>query len=831
MHDPEGRGANEPVDPQEAIDAAATDGHTEQWLDRRRDSQERIARALAVDTVGVISFRLDGQLRDVNHAFERMSGYTRDELRCLEHWEDLTAPEFAEATARHQDELASLGHTVPYEKQMVRKDGSRWWGLFAPRRVGGSGRATECIEFIVDISDGKAAEEALRRTEARQLFLLQLNERLRSLADPGDIQYEAAHTVGEYLGASRVGYAEDLGDNESVIITRNYTNGVPGLEGRYRYNDYGPQLLLGLQAGQTMTREDIELDPTLNEEEREAHRALQIRSMADVPLLKDGRLLGVLFVHRREAHRWTQDELSLLQAVAERTWDAVERARAEAALRESESRYRGLFRSIDEGLCIVEMLFDAQGRPIDYRYVEVNDVFERQTGIRHPVGRTVRELVPGIEDFWVETYGRVALTGDSTRFVQRTAVMGRWFDVFAFRVGRPGQRHVAILFKDLTAEKRAEEAQREEAQRKDEFLAILAHELRNPLAPIRTAVGLLKQDGVPEALRAQARTIIERQVAHMARLVDDLLDVSRLSRGQIALHREHVTLSDVLDLAIETARPIIDARSHTLVRRAAAGPVHLHADAARLSQVFANLLHNAAKYTPKGGTITIDVEQAPEQVRVRVADTGIGIAPDQLERIFQLFAQGGGEDGAGSPGLGIGLALARRLVDLHDGTLSAHSRGPGRGAVFTVALPVSAVSVTADVPTVMTSTSPELNTRVLVVDDNSDAADTTALLLESSGCDVRTAYSGEGALAEVEAFDPDVVLLDLGMPRMDGIETCRRLRALPHGAEAHVIAVTGWGQEESRRQTQEAGFDAHLVKPVEPDALLAVLARFEAGRT
>ncbi len=803
----------------------AAEGATlEQSLDRRREGRERTARALAVDTVGVISFQLDGGLIDANSAFERMSGYTLDELRAFHHWQALTAPDFAAVTARHALDLAGRGETPPYEKQMVRKDGGRWWGLCAPRRIAGDGPSAECIEFIIDVSDAKAAEDALRRSEARQLFLLQMNERLRSLSDPGDIQFEAARSVGEYLGASRVGYAEDQNDGESVVIARNYTRGVPALEGRYHYRDYGHQLLLGLQSGRTVTRADIEHDPTLTPAERDAHRALQVGAMADVPLLKDGRLLGVLFVHIREAHQWTDEELALLEAVAERTWDAVERARAESALRESESRYRGLFRSIDEGFCIGQVLFDAQGRPADYRYVEVNDVFERQTGLVNPVGRTARELVPALETFWIDTYARVALTGESTRFVEQVAAMERWFDVFAFRVGRPEQRQVAILFKDLTAQKRAEETRRTEEQRKDEFLAILAHELRNPLAPIRTAVGLLRQPSVREPLRERARDIIERQVAHMARLVDDLLDISRLSRGQIVLHRSSVNLSDVLDLAVETARPLIDERGQTLRRRVSAEPVYLDADAARLSQVFANLLNNAAKYTPAGGSITVEVESTPGAVRVRVIDTGIGIAVEHLDRVFQLFAQGSGDHAAGTSGLGVGLALARRLVEMHGGTLSVHSGGPGLGATFSVTLPVSGMPAGKEVRHTVHTDLPTLTTRVLVVDDNSDAADTTAMLLEASGCEVRTAYSGERALAEAETFGPDVVLLDIGMPRMDGIETCRRLRALPAGADAYVIAVTGWGQEESRRQTQDAGFDAHLVKPVEPEALLAVLA-------
>jgi signal transduction histidine kinase/CheY-like chemotaxis protein len=378
--------------------------------------------------------------------------------------------------------------------------------------------------------------------------------------------------------------------------------------------------------------------------------------------------------------------------------------------------------------------------------------------------------------------------------------------------------------RDVTEHRRTQERLHDADRRKDEFLAILAHELRNPLAPIRTAVGILRASNVPEALQVRARDIIDRQVAHMARLVDDLLDVSRLSRGQISLQRGALSLDDVLDAAIETARPIVEDRRHTLTEHRSERSIVLDADLARLSQVFANLLNNAAKYTPPGGAIAIEVADGPGYVEIRVSDTGEGIAPDQLERIFGLFAQGGGSAGSSAGGLGIGLALARKLVELHGGVITVDSAGSGRGTTFTVTLPIveEAGAVERSVPqqAVVAATR---SRRVLVVDDNADAADTTTLLLQATGCVVRTAYGGEQALRELDSFTPDVVLLDLGMPGLDGVEVCRRIRELPSGASIRVIAVTGWGQEESRRRTALAGFDAHLVKPVNPDALLQIV--------
>jgi signal transduction histidine kinase/CheY-like chemotaxis protein len=429
-------------------------------------------------------------------------------------------------------------------------------------------------------------------------------------------------------------------------------------------------------------------------------------------------------------------------------------------------------------------------------------------GTRAPVRAEYRVLKPDASYRWLSISGQVHFDSASG-------------------TGRPV---VGIgTTRDITEQKRAEQALREADRKKDEFLAILAHELRNPLAPIRTAVGILRAPGVPEPLLARSRDIIERQVAQMTRLIDDLLDVSRLSRGKVTLQTGPLLLSQVLDAAVETARPAIEERRHRLEQHRFAHVVCLEGDLARLSQVFANLLNNAAKYTPAEGTISIDVHPRPGAVDVRVRDTGQGVAPDRLEAIFDLFTQGSGPAAPSLGGLGIGLALARRLVELHGGTLTASSAGPGRGATFTATLPTRPAS---NRPSEQAEPDPvrprRLGRRVLVVDDSADAADTTATLLESAGCAVRAAYSGEEALREVEAFRPEIVLLDIGMPGLDGLEACSRIRSLPGGGSLFLVALTGWGQDEDRRKTREAGFDAHLVKPVAPDALLNMV---EQGRT
>jgi signal transduction histidine kinase len=382
-----------------------------------------------------------------------------------------------------------------------------------------------------------------------------------------------------------------------------------------------------------------------------------------------------------------------------------------------------------------------------------------------------------------------------------------------------------------------EEALREADRRKDEFLAMLAHEIRNPLAPIRTAVQLLRLQEISEAQRANARDVIDRQVEHLVRLIDDLLDVSRITRGAITLQRERVDLAEVVARAVETSRPLIDSRRHELAIALPDESFSVLGDLTRLSQVLANLLNNAAKYTDARGHIQVRVERDGGDAVIRVLDDGMGIPREMLSKVFDLFAQADRTLERSSGGLGIGLALVRRLVEMHGGSVSAHSGGLGQGTEMVVRLPMT----TADDPplppppqeTVEASAGPAASSRrILIVDDNKDAADSMALLVETVGHQVRTAYDGHGALDLAFAFAPDVLLLDLGVPGLNGLEIARRVRRQPWGKTVALIAVTGWGQEQDRRRTAEAGFDAHLIKPVsKADLLSALRACAQTGRS
>ena len=397
---------------------------------------------------------------------------------------------------------------------------------------------------------------------------------------------------------------------------------------------------------------------------------------------------------------------------------------------------------------------------------------------------------------------------------------------------REGARGVCLLLEDLTQQRYVEELERtQEALRaadrmKDEFLATLAHELRSPLAPIRNALEILKLDDSSSETRELSRGILDRQVNLMSRLLEDLLDVSRISCKKLELRKECVDLARILDAAVETSRPLMQAGGHELTVSLPDEPVYVEADPVRLAQVFSNLLSNAAKYTQGGGHTWVRVEREGADVRVSVKDSGIGIAPDMLPHLFEIFLQIEPVLERSQGGLGIGLSLAKGIVDLHGGTIEARSGGLGRGSEFIVRLR-AAREPAAPAPEARVEEESEeapAGMRVLIVDDNRDSAESMAWVLSRLGHEVSTAYDGEQAVQEAERWRPHAVLLDLGMPQVNGYDACRRIRSQPWGDAMCLVALTGWGQAQDRRRTEEAGFDHHLVKPVDPGELVKVLA-------
>ena len=513
--------------------------------------------------------------------------------------------------------------------------------------------------------------------------------------------------------------------------------------------------------------------------------------------------------------------------------DITERKRAEKAMRESEARLRAIFSGSLDGIVMVDD---------DGRYVEANPSACALFGLSKEelLGRRVPDFAePGFpfDQAWQAFRGNGRSQGEF-RLVRLDGT-ARDVEFAATADVLPG-RHVSVL-RDVTERKRLEEeAQRHDKElveadrRKDEFLAMLGHELRNPLAPIRNALQLVRlSHQEPRQEVRQAYDIIERQVENMVRLVDDLLDVGRITSGKIQLQMERIDLAIIVARAIEGARPLIDARRHTLEVNLPEAPVPVEADPVRLAQVLWNLLNNAAKYTPDGGRITLEVERGEEAV-VRIRDTGMGIAPEMLPRVFDLFTQMERTLDRAEGGLGLGLTLVRRLTEMHGGTVAATSAGEGQGSEFVVRLPVLpdvAPTVRPAKPALAERrVAPVSGRRILVVDDNRDSAESLAMLLRLFGNDVRTVQDGRLAVEMAAAYRPDVVLLDIGLPGLDGLEVCRRLRARTGEGQPLIVAMTGYGQEEDRRRSEEAGFDAHMVKPLDLEALQELLSRPELAR-
>jgi len=541
-----------------------------------------------------------------------------------------------------------------------------------------------------------------RENEARQAFQLRVSDALRPLSDPQQLMLVAARLLGEHLQANRCQYCEALADEDTLVWGVGYEVGVDHLEGHIRISDFDPGILTLFRAGRTLVIDDT-ADKSRDAPHLAAFARAQIRAALAVPLVKDGRLAAVLSLHHGQPRHWTETQVKLAEEVAERTWAALERARAAQALRQSEASLK------------------------------------------------------------------------------------------------------------------------EADRRKDEFLATLAHELRNPLAPIRNALHLLKI-APDQASTERVHGMLDRQVHHMVRLLDELLEVSRISRGVIELRRERLDLAGVVGDAIESSRPSIEQGRHALVVELPPEPVCVDGDGMRLAQVLSNLLNNAARYTDPGGRIGLTLRREGGQAAVEVRDSGIGIAPEQLAGVFAMFGQVDRNDPRSQGGLGIGLALAQHLAQMHGGRVEAASDGPGRGSRFTLFLPLVADKSGSGTADRTGDTPPGLAARrILVIDDNRDAADSTEMLLSALGAQARVAYDGESGLAAIRTWNPDAVLLDLGMPGMDGFEVARRIRADSALGQPKLIALTGWGQQLDRQRTREAGFDHHLVKPADPRSLQAAL--------
>jgi PAS domain S-box-containing protein len=482
--------------------------------------------------------------------------------------------------------------------------------------------------------------------------------------------------------------------------------------------------------------------------------------------------------------------------------------------------------------------FMAVLRGPDHVFELANAAYYQIVGERDLIGKPLLEALPEMKDQgFIDVLDRVLATGEPyvgtglPALLERehgTPLEERYMDlVYQPLAGAGGSvSGVFVVGHDVTDRKRAEDALRAADRRKDEFLATLAHELRNPLAPIRHAAQISRTPHATEAQVKWSQEVIDRQVGHMARLLDDLLEVSRITRGMLELRKERIVLRDVVAAAVETVRPLIEARGHHLTLDLPAASTHIDADPVRLSQIFSNLLTNAAKYTNAGGRICVVARAGQDKVTIEVRDNGMGISPEQLPRMFEMFSQATSAIERSEGGLGIGLALVRGLVVLHGGTIEAHSRGLGKGSEFVLTFPLAPVEpgrASDAVRAEVVGNDRRTGLRVLVADDNRDTADSSALLLQISGHDVRTAYSGAEALRLAAEFMPQVALLDIGMPGMNGYEVAREIRGAGWGERMMLVAISGWGQADDKRLAEAAGFDHHLAKPVDFEMLHPLL--------
>jgi PAS domain S-box-containing protein len=874
-----------------------------------RESEARFRSVVECNMIGIGFWHADGRLTDPNDALLRMTGYTREEFASGRvRWQDLTPPEYAPLDERALAQIRATGWCEPFEKEYIRKDGSR-----IPVLLGG-GCFAGCRDrgpfFALDISALKRAERDARRSEqfyrllteavpglawsantvdgldylSRQweeytgLTLGQVRERSWQAANhpdevegisarfteaaqtgrPFEMEFRYRRRDGEYRwflgrqvpipdpdgrGLRWVGAIIDIDDRkraedalrESEGRLRNLSNNLPhgaiyqvvaDARGgrRFLYVSAGVERLFGVTPAEAIA-DAASVYGLIHEDDRPRlaaaeEAALRDRTPFDWEFRSRTRSGEVIWVHARSAPRPLPTGEVVWEGIV---MDVTSRKRAEEALDREQELLATMFEKIPVMLTVYEP---------DSKVLRLNPAFERSTGWSAPDAAGVSLMDECYPDpaYRQRVWDFMQSCRDGWMDIRMRTRHGRDLETSWANVRLSSGVQVGIGL-DITDRKRYEEALKDADRRKDEFLATLAHELRNPLAPLRNGLQVMKLAGGDAAAVEQARTMMERQLAQMVRLIDDLLDVSRISRGKLQLRREQVELARVVHSAVEGSRPLIEASGHDLAIALPPEPVVLEADPTRLAQVLANLLTNAAKYTDRGGRIALTAERQGREVVVTVRDTGIGIAPEHLPRLFEMFSQVAPALERSQGGLGIGLSLVKGLVEMHGGRVEAHSEGPGKGSAFTVCLPLprEVTAFEAPRPGGGPQATARPGRRVLVADDNRDAADSLAILLRLQGHEVYAAHDGREAVEAAGWFRPELAFLDIGMPRLNGLEAARSIRGQPWGREMVLVAVTGWGQEEDRRRAAEAGFDRHLTKPVDPAALQELLARLPAG--
>ena len=795
-------------------------------LANRVEAQSLLAAIVASSADAIISKTPDGVITSWNRGAEELFGWRADEA--IGQSIHLIVPAELRDEERGILERLRNGERVEHlDVERVRKDGRR---IHISVRISPvhdrHGHIIGASTTARDITLRKAWESGLMRSEEAQRLLVGVHDATRGLSDPAIVMREIVTRVGVHFDVTRCAYGEVEADELSLVVARGYTRDVPTVAGAYPIDGFGALLAGELRAGRTAVIEDVRTNPlTDTPAAQQTYAAMAIVSMIVVPLVRGGRLMAILVMADGAPRRWTEDQARLLEQVAERTLFAVESARAAKALREHRDTLKLAMSTAPMGAWSRDMVLNRV-----WMSPELATILGFPDGASYDRDQMFSLAIPEDRARLAGALGEALATrGEySVEFRFRHALTGalRWMESRC-RVEYGPDGTPAMLYGlgiDITTRKQAVEALQEADRRKDEFLATLAHELRNPLAPISSGLHILRSSQNPTQAAA-ALEIMGRQVGQMVRLVDDLLDVARITTGKVDLRSEQFDLAAAIRDAVETSTPEFQQRAQTCTINAPPQPVLVHADCTRLAQVFSNLLNNSSRYSDPGQGVAITFGREGEDAIVRVRDAGMGIHPEMLPRVFEMFRQADRTGGRSRGGLGIGLSLVKRIVETHGGSVTAHSDGLGLGSEFVVRIPALEASIAGRLNDANAPASTGASRRrILVVDDNQDAAESLAALLAINGHETRMAHDGNEAVKQAEDFHPDVVFLDIGMPVLDGHETAKLIRLQPWGKEMVLVALTGWGQTEDRRRSKDAGFDHHLVKPADPEVVEKLLA-------
>lgn len=946
-----------PLPPSVVIDPTLTDSAQPAW----QQSEERLQRI--TQSAQVYWWEWDRQTNQTRFSpnTEQMMGrppaQSMPENLPLLHPDDRLIPRKALEEAQKQGS-DSFHYQV---RCLITPPEIRWLHVSGQLLRDAQGQLAGTFGTAQDITHHKQVELALRESETQQAYLLRLSDSLRPLSDPIAIQQVAMQLLGQHLLSDRVLYAEVNSTYQTYRINDNYVRaGVQKVVGRFPLSSFG-------STTETLNRGQVVVVPDVNQSsygdtEMANYLAVGVNAVLVIPLLKKEQLVAHLAVHQRGARQWTRADIALVAETAERLWAALERARVEEALYESERFMQGVIRSLP----LVIYLFDlSQRRPrylspqvvqlfgytVEQMQTQQPDLFEaffhpddlprlaahferirlgqpagedpagvfaiayrinhpqrgwvwvqsRDTVYARDADGTPTVLLGTAEDIterrntaqaveesekrlrlaieatelgtwewnldtgevhWNEQHFRLfgmqpqpqplttdafidhvhpderervsqllqkAITERSVYEAEFCAIRDdgstRWMSGYGRIVeevnGKP-RRMSGVMF-DVDERRRAEDALKAADQRKDEFLAMLAHELRNPMSTIRSGLNILSFTHGNDETSRTTIAMMNRQTDYLVHMVDDLMDVSRISRGKIELQTKRVDLVELVKAAVQSVRPLFEQPHRHLQITLPPTPLFVEGDITRLTQVVTNLLTNGVRYTEPGGQIWLSLEHGELGAILQVRDNGIGLAADQLTTIFELFVQVDNSYARSNGGLGIGLTLVKQLVEKHGGRVAAHSEGLGKGSTFLVHLPTLTAAAEQAAKPPLRGIDPAATQRILIIDDNADAAMSLEMLLNFNGYEAHSRTSGRSGIEVAERLKPRVILLDIGMPELDGYDTCRLIRKQSWGEDVVVIALTGYGQEEDRLRTQEAGFDGHLVKPVDLAALLNLL--------